>query len=321
MKRIAQYIITISIVLIASCQHKELCYDHFHQSNMNISYTWSDTSQSAIYPKSMSLYIYPVDSGAYTRYEFTGHTGGNIKIPWGTYRVLTINSDTRNLEYRNRESIETFEVYSPDAETMDGTDVKSSSLPRAEGTEGERMVINADSLWSDRCADTIRMVQDWKDTMKVDTLKLTPRLITKEIHIHISDVENLQYATGGMSASISGLSGGYFPYKDSLSKERVTVLTEMVPGKDGYTIEGCITTFGDSHTENIEHKLVIYAIMSDESKWFTTYDVTRNIHLQSGKSEIHLNLKGLTLPPPMFNGGGIKPEVDEWQNTDIPISM
>lgn len=321
MKKIAQYIIILSIALIASCQHKELCYDHFHTANTNVIYKWSDTTKTLVYPKAFSMYIYPIDTGTYTRYEFTGHNGGFLKIPNGTYRVFTINSDTDNLKYRNRDTLEKFEVYSIEAETLDGSTVKSSSLPRAKGTESEKIVKCADSLWCDRYTETIKIFQDWKDTVSVDTIIFTPKLITKQIKIHINNVENLQYATGGVSASISGLSGGYFPYRDSLSTEKVTYFTELVKGKDDYTLNGVMNTFGDSHKEDVKHHLVIYAIMSDGSKWYTTHDITKNIHLQRDKEEIILELDGLSLPAPLFNGGGIKPDVNEWDNLEIPIKM
>lgn len=319
MKRITQYILIISIVLIASCQHKELCYDHFHKANIRIDFQWEDSLEN--YPESMSLYLYPVDTGAYIRYEFTDITGGDLKIPYGLYRLLAINSDTENLEYRDKDSIYTFGIYAKEATHLIGTNIRTASLPKVKGAEESPFVMGADSLWSDRLADSLMIHQIWNDTTQVDTISFSPGLITRQISITIDDAENLKFATGGLNVSISGLSAGYYPYKDSLSKETATYLAPLKIGEDGLSVSGSIYTFGDMHQKYMEHILTVYAILSDGSKWYHTYDVTEQIHKYSDMSQITIELSGLPLPAPMFNGGGILPEVDDWQYTEVPITM
>lgn len=319
MRKITQYILIIGIVLIASCQHKELCYDHFHKANVKVLYNWGDSLKN--YPESMSMYIYPEDSGAYVRYEFTGHKGGDLKIPYGLYRIMSINSDTDNLDYRGKDSLNKFEVFPKEITYLPGTNMRCSNLPQVKGSESEKFVVNIDSLWSDRILDSVLVKQVWTDTTQIDTIKFAPKLIGKTIRINITEAENLKFATGGVFASLSGLAGGYYPYKEALSSEKVSVLIPLVIGKDGLSLSGVIRTFGDSHKGEQIHNLVVYAIMSDGSKWYQTEDVSIQMHAASGKDEINIKLEGLELPAPLFNGGGILPDVDDWQNMEIPIDM
>lgn len=319
MKKITQYLLIVSIVLIASCQHKELCYDHYHKANVVIGYNWGESLKN--YPKSMSLYLYPEDSSAYIRYEFTGHQGGALKIPYGTYSLLSINSDFKNIEYKNKDSLNIFELSAKTAIYLPGTNITASNLPKVKGTDVERFAESIDTLWSDRYSGTVLIKQLWTDTTQVDTLNFTPKLINKQINVSISEAENLKFATGGVSFSISGLAGGYFPYRDTLSSEAVTVLAPLTAGEDGFSVHGSMSTLGDNHKSGVPHTLTVYAILSDGSKWYHTFDVTDQIHKGLDSGSVNIELKGLPIPAPLFNGGGIAPDVDEWQNIEIPVVM
>lgn len=319
MKKITQYLLTVSIVLIASCQHKELCYDHYHKANVVIGYNWDNTLEN--YPKSMSLYLYPEDTSAYIRYEFTGHQGGALKIPYGTYSLLSINSDFKMIEYKNKDSLNLFELCAKTAVYLPGTNITASNLPKVKGSQVERFVESIDSLWSDRYSGPVLIKQLWTDTTQVDTLNFTPKLINRQINVSITEAENLKFATGGVSFSISGLAGGYLPYRDTLTSEAVTVLAPLAVGKDGLSVSGSLSTFGDNHKSGATHTLTAYAILSDGSKWYHTFDVTEEIHKGLESGNVTIELKGLPIPAPLFNGGGITPDVDDWQNVEIPVVM
>ena len=69
------------------------------------------------------------------------------------------------------------------------------------------------------------------------------------------------------------------------------------------------------------HTLTVYAVLSDESKWYYTYDVTDQIHSAPDRRDVHIVLDGLPLPKPIVNGGGFQPDVDDWQSVNVDIEM
>ena len=73
-----------------------------------------------------------------------------------------------------------------------------------------------------------------------------------------------------------------------------------------------------------EHLLTIYAILSDGSMWYYTYDVSELLNdttLNSDSDDCHIELSGLPIPKPIVNGSGFKPDVDDWENEDIDVDM
>ena len=94
------FIYLFAALAVASCEHKDLCYDHSHTIDVEVVFDWRNASEAA--PESMSLYLFPGDGEA-LRYDFTGRDGGTIRVPIGKYEALCLNSDTENIVYRNTE--------------------------------------------------------------------------------------------------------------------------------------------------------------------------------------------------------------------------
>ena len=103
------FIYLFAALAVASCEHKDLCYDHSHTIDVEVVFDWRNASEAA--PESMSLYLFPTNGGEALRYEFTDCGGGTIRVPVGNYGALCLNSDTENVTYRNTDQKTTFEVW------------------------------------------------------------------------------------------------------------------------------------------------------------------------------------------------------------------
>lgn len=58
MKKTMKYLLPCAAALmLAACQHKELCYDHSHVVSLNVVFDWSEAPDAT--PASMSLYLFP----------------------------------------------------------------------------------------------------------------------------------------------------------------------------------------------------------------------------------------------------------------------
>ena len=116
------------------------------------------------------------------------------------------------------------------------------------------------------------------------------------------------------------MSGGLLVGRNELTSAPVTVPFGVT--SDGIsTLTADFLVFGQNGSVNPVHKLVVYVIMSDGSKNYYTFDVSRQVDEAADPHNVHILLDGLPLPKPIVNGSGFRPTVDDWQNVDVNIPM
>ena len=300
-----------------SCEHKELCYDHSDAVDVEVVFVWCNAPDAS--PESMSLYLFPAGGGEALRYEFTDCRGGTIRVPVGSYEALCLNSDTENVTYRNAECRETFEVTTRTADLLSGLSVLgvlSDGVPRVDGTESERVILPPDMLWSD-CAESVEL----KPTAGTPTVTLSPEMSICRYTVEIRNAANLKYVSG-ISGSLSSMAESLYPGVgcDATCKTGATIPFDAAVSADKSTVTGELFAFGCPSARKT-HTLTVYAVLSDESKWYYTYDVTDQIHSAPDRRDVHIVLDGLPLPKPIVNGGGFQPDVDDWQSVNVDIEM
>lgn len=300
-----------------SCEHKDLCYDHSDAVDVEVVFDWCNAPDAS--PESMSLYLFPAGGGEALRYEFTDCRGGTIRVPVGGYEALCLNSDTENIDYRNTAQRTSFEVMTRTTSLLGGLSglgVRSEGVPRPEGTESERVVLCPDMLWSDHAEGVVLAQQS-----ATRTITLSPQQSVSSYTVEIRNAENLKYVSG-ISGSLSSMAESLYPGMgcDATCERSVTVPFDVEISADKTAVAGRLFAFGCPTTRNI-HTLTVYAVLSDASKWYYTYDVTDQIHSAPNQRDVHIVLDGLPLPKPIVNGGGFQPDVDEWQSEQIEIPM
>lgn len=300
-----------------SCEHKDLCYDHSDAVDVKVAFDWKDAPGAA--PASMSFYLFPAGGGEALRYDFTDCTGGTIRVPVGSYEALCLNSDTENINYRNTECRETFEVTTRAADLLSGLSVLgvlSDGVPRVDGTEDERVILPPDMLWSD-CVESIELKRA-DGTMAVT---LRPEMSVCRYTVEIRNAANLKYVSG-ISGSLSSMAESLYPGVgcDATCKMGATISFDAAVSADKSTVMGGLFAFGCPSARKT-HTLTVYAVLSDESKWYYTYDVTDQIHSAPNQRDVHIVLDGLPLPKPIVNGGGFQPDVDDGHSVNVDIEM
>lgn len=304
------------LAAVTSCEHKELCYDHSDAVDVEVVFDWCNAPDAS--PESMSLYLFPA-GGEALRYEFTDCRGGTIRVPVGSYEALCLNSDTENVTYRNAECRETFEVTTRTADLLSGLSVLgvlSDGVPRVDGTESERVILPPDMLWSDY-AESVEL----KPTAGTPTVTLSPEMSICRYTVEIRNAVNLKYVSG-ISGSLSSMAESLYPGVgcDATCKTGATIPFDAAVSADKSTVTGELFAFGCPSARKT-HTLTVYAVLSDESKWYYTYDVTDQIHSAPDRRDVHIVLDGLPLPKPIVNGGGFQPDVDDWQSVNVDIEM
>ena len=316
-------------LLLSSCDHKELCFDHPHGGEVQVVFDWTDAPDAS--PESMRVWLFPEDGNSSSEmYEFSGNTGGIINIPPGRYKAICLNSDTEFILYRNTESFETFEVYTPN-----GTQGRRSSLLSTRADDGERIALSPDRLYTGHLDEvTIR------ETTEGQTVTLCPQLSVCRYRISIKNVANLNYvATDGVSGAISGMAGGFLVGQGRGTTERVTVPFQIVSDgtselmADFLTFGGAILTAEEeAEGKTVTHELRIDVTLTDGTTTTTTFDVTKQVNSGSGDGsdtttgggDLNVEVKDLPVPKPQpkpDSGGGFQPTVDDWRDVDVDIPM
>lgn len=300
---------------LASCEHKELCYDHAHLARVDVVIDWQQAPQAD--PSGMYLYLFPSQGGEPLRYEFLDREGGVIEVPYGTYDVLSFNSGTETILYRGIDAWDTFELYTRQASLVEGMGMMASAgfdLPRPVGAEEQPGALEPDMVWSAR---TTRFTV-LPDETQVQTLELQAGASTPTYTCEIRNAENLKYASA-LSGSLTGMAGGFLVGPDRPTDEVVCVPFAVQADAAAQTVTARFHNFGANSQQ--AHQLVVYAILADGSKWYYTYDVSDQIRQAPDPLNVHIVLDGLPLPKPITNGSGMHPSVDDWENVEVDIEM
>lgn len=304
----------VAALALTGCNHKDLCFDHTHTLDVEVVYDWRNAPEAQ--PASMELYLYDVSTNASTRFNFQGRDGGPIRLEKGTYDAIGFNSDLTDwARFRNTADESTFEIYTDDAAVLSAYGLEALAVPRAETTEHERIASTPGMIWNDHIENV---------TIKSDAGKQVITLYPEEAVCHytvtVLDIENAQYLNGSeLDGTLSGMSESYLHSQKTASDSRVT-MPFVLYSTDEQTLTSSFLTFGESPTTKYPHILTIYMILSDGSKWYTTYDVSDQIYNAPDPKHVDIVVSGLKLPKPISSGGFV-PNVNDWQDIQVDIKM
>lgn len=330
---ILRYMLSMSFLLplLCSCEHKELCYQHPHLKTIRMAFDWQDAPDAD--PKGMCVFFYPTNGGGERRFDFNGMEGGEVELRVGTYRVICYNNDTEAVLFHDTDNFDIHGGYTREGNVLEPIYGNGANYaPRADGTEGERVVITPDMMWgctateveitdagiSYLCAPMAdKGVGDNLPTVDEQVITLYPHELTRTYTYEIRNVKNLKHAVQ-MCGSLSGMAPSIRFGDESLGSECVTLPFEAV--SDGVsTITGKFYTFGHNEANTQPHRMAFYIVMDDGQKYAYGMDgsehfnVTEQIHAASDRKHMHIVINGLDLPQPIENGSGFDVGVDDWE--------
>ena len=313
--------ITIFCGILSSCEQKELCYDHNHAYNLNVHFDWHNAPEAN--PSSMFLYLFPhgTTERVLTR-EFIGKDGGKTTLPVGEpYDAVCFNSDIRNTLLSEAEDKATFTASSKNCTQIEQIGVSTKSLPRAQGTEEERTVMETDRIWSGTSKEDIMLTLEQSEEEDAYDVTLCPQQLYCTYTIKILHINNQDKISSNISATLSGMAGGRYISSREKTDEKVTVAFPLGIDKKSGTINGQMHNFGNSPVKGTANKLVVYTILTDGTKWYYVYDVTRQIHKAADPYNVEIQLDTLPIPNEIKGNGGVAPGVSDWNTVDVNINM
>lgn len=306
MKRISIYISLILLIVCSSCRHKDLADECIVAGKVTVVFDWRNAPDAN--PGSMALYLFSKEGGAPLRYIFSGREGGTITVPFGNYDAICMSSD--NTEWammRNTDTKEEFEIYTPPAGVFD---IRSlfSDTPELTEDEVEDVVIAPKMLWTGTGSSF-----EVKYTSEDQIITLYPKEAVSHYIVDIYDVENLEYTEGAtMFGTLEGMAGGVLPGNEISTDNDVIIPFTLSRSEDGKSLHAEFLDFGECATKDMPHKLRLHTFLSDGSAWTYSYDAKPQIKSAPDSRHVHLVFRGLPIPHPIQNGGGLKPKVEDW---------
>lgn len=315
MKKIQTYLSLPLLVSLGACEHKDLCFDHYHAGMVTLVFDWRNAPDAN--PESMVAMFFGDKNEESLRYILQGKDGGTISLPYGNYSGLSLNGDDNDwVRLRNVNDIESYETYTDDIYTTEAYGLSTRGVPRAPGTEQERMARTPGMLWTNR-QDNITHTEG-----AVDTITFYPEEAVCHYMVDIYEVTNLEYVDRAeIDGTISGMAEGFNHGSKRPTDNHVTMPFTLTADISAQSLHAEFLTFGESPHAPGQHILTLYLYLNDGSKWYYNFDVTDQVHNAPDPRHVHIILTGLSLPHPITADGGFKPEVNDWQTEKIDLKM
>lgn len=214
------------LMLLVSCNHKELCFNHPHTAKVRVNVDWSEFVEED--PTGMTVMVYPADGGK--PYTVLTHTlnHASFNLPEGVYHTLAFNqsvSEFGSLEFRQMDCYAEAEVVGATHESrwyegrVDGGRVVAQpewiAAHREEGARVPREIV-----------DGMRVNGKYRSGEGSEYLlsSLVPRNMVYTVHVrvYIKGIYNLRSAR----AALDGMAEGYRFASASPSSVSATYLME-----------------------------------------------------------------------------------------------
>ena len=307
MKKTMLPVTACAILMLMSCKHRELCYDHTHMLDVEMRYDWTLAPDAA--PASMVTMLFPVngDDPNPRRHEIVDRNGAVLRIMAGQYMAVGFNGTTETL-VESGNTYDSFLITTPDDELLSPMSKAPTSAPRPGEAEDEPVRKAPDVLWSG-FNESVSLVP-LKANQHID-IAMHESTITCTIELR--NVDNTD-APIEISGALSGVSGAFSP---SAAKPTAECVTVPVPLKvtDPHTITGTITLFGHCPGEKNRHIFTIYT----SNRCYYHFDVTDRMHSTDHPDDIRIVIdEALRLPDP--EGTGMSPTINGWSD-EINIDL
>lgn len=319
MRKLAMLPVVLICLCISSCIHKELCFDQTNVIYVDVQFDWRHHPEAA--PASMNTFLFPIDGSSNPiRHAYVGRDGGRIRVGAKDYMALGFNCDNEDWAiFTGMGDIETFEVQTFDVTRLRATGLDVASMPRARGTVDERVAQTPGMLWNDRLND-INFSNVTTDT----TIVFTPREAVSHYTVTVTDVENIKYIQGvQIDATLSGLAEGFYHGSHTPTSNPVTMpfILSVDRERENTLFSGEFLTFGACPESQPKNFISIYLVYSDGAASHFVYDVTDQVRNAPDPSHVDIVVSGLVITKPIVNGGGMHPNVNEWEDVDVHIKM
>ena len=337
MRTVRLIALLVCVAVLASCEHKELCYHHPHSARVRLLVDWSQFAVEQ--PTGMTAILFPDDGGEAVTSLTNTINYVDISAASGSYTALVFNQSTQefgSLRFTGMEQYATAAVHAnPSASRWYKT--------RA----GETVIMNPEWIGADHLggiritADMIEASELMRSTRQAGVPDaniigvLTPRnlVYTVKVRIHVKGIHNVRSAR----ASLSGMAEGYeFAAARATAETGVQLLEEWSIERDPSdptqgVLVATIRSFGlpYGHLDAPQSNALDLSLLLVDGKTQKNYSFAVGDRFRVSESlEMELVIEetiGETIPdvkPEGGSAGGFDATVDDWEDAEhIDITM
>ena len=309
-----------AVFLSGACKRRPLTVgDNNVQVNISIDYdivNWPDPEE----PGMMRVMFFDAGDGDFASHAFLPASGGRVNVlPGRTYHVLAYNFDTESTVVGDE--YYWYGIYATTNEVPESYKTRLKS--RASRDDGELIVYEPDHHYVARERNVYVPARSVEAPPVV--IDLDASTIVETWKVYIDRVEGIQYVAS-VAGVISGLALSNTLASDEESEDKASVFFETMSVTKEGVLEIQFNTFGYVPSE----KQVITLVVTDTAAEGHEFNFDVSSQFADNPEQIIRVKTGEDGNPdividepdaPESGGGGLAPEVDEWDDViiDIPV--
>ena len=321
MKRLL--ILMLTGVMLASCEYKDLCYDHDHSKDENLLLVLDlqldlnlalkldldldvkiPTKIEA--PDYMNANFYSPASGNLSSKDLVKGYGGPLSTPPCVYNMVVYSFGTEYVQVRGENNINTLEAF-----TSDITSTKRATLEALTRGSMDADAIQGPIIYAPDHFLVAReqvTVPEWYGTNKVIKLYAKASTIVETYGFEVHSVIGAEYIES-CEAFVTNQARSSFFGRGELNTEPATICFPVGVDKK----KGCLyTTFNTFGKLPGESRSYLHIVIRDTGG--NEYHLSTDITDQFEKSDHQIIIEEtVDIPVPEATGGGIAPTVEQWQ--------
>ena len=318
-------ILVTTLLLLCSCQYKDLCYDHNHGENYNLALLLElkleldvnvevsvETHTKIEKPDYMKVMFYSPQVGTLSNNDIVGADGGHIYQAPGSYDMLVYSFGTEWTQIRGEGNINTLEAFTSDITATKAGILRAFTRAGDEEPQGP-IIYTPDHLL---VAHERVVVPPFSEDERIITLTANAKTVVETYGFQITNIKGIENIAS-VEAFVTNQARSTFFGRGEKSTEPATIYFPIeVNPSEGY-IHTSFNTFGKLPGESRSYlHIMIRHTAGEEVKM--SVDITDQFEKED--HEIIID-EEIDVPAPEGGSGGIAPTVDPWEeeNHDVPI--
>lgn len=210
------FLIELFLLLFTSCDYKELCYDHPHNTmaTVRIPVDWTEFDEEK--PTGMTVVAYPEDGSTPKAVLTNDLQAAELSLEEGQYNILVFNQSTTEYGSFHFEGMEQYST----AKVL--ANEHTSRWYKSRGSE-DRTISEPEWLAAgrrERLTVTKEMIKG-DTTVVVDTVTPLNVIYTIDVRVHVKGIYNVRSAR----ASLTGMAEGY---EFATGKPTTSTITQLL---------------------------------------------------------------------------------------------
>lgn len=312
--------VTLLVCSLASCRHKDFCWDHPH-GNIYIEVEYDDDNdpddaliiKNKISASRILAYHHP--SGEMVLASDIDRRTNLLPLDVDTYHYIAYNTGTQQISFANFKNFYNHGVFTRECDILEplyGTQTTQSDIDLG---NGEPVVIAAEPIWG-AGAEAIACIVG--DTIRMKAIPLHCR--------YTFEMRNIEGLGGVVRASsfITGMTHGVDLGTSELHDTPVTVAIPAKVGADGKSIVGSFMCFGHNPRIDVRHRMGLFLEFANGARFKfidgAHFDVTDQVVTAENRRRVHIIIDGIVIPASTLPDSGFEITVNPWvdgENKDI----